>query len=293
MEGSHATPATASRPATPSAPVSRRWARDWRLHETTARLRAGRGERSTEAQRRRAERRDHVLLDLRTQLQTIAASPPLPAAWHFETATATAGGARFGGDVTVPVYDREGCRLEVVTVDVSGKGLAAGTRALLLTGAISALMGVLPPAELMAALNRHILRQEWLDGFATAVHVGLDFTTGEYSVTGAGHPPVVHFHAGSGRWTVLEQGGTLLGVLDDGTWPVLTGQLLPGDVLLSYTDGLIERRGEALSYGIDRLLGAAEHWVLRDFIGGAAGLIGTVAATGDDDRNVTILRRHA
>lgn len=236
-------------------------------------------------------RDDTVQLDLRAQLQTISTAPELPDAWALDTATATAGGARFGGDVTVPVYDPERQRLEVVTVDVSGKGLAAGTRALLLAGALSALMGVVDPQSLMSALNRHIHRQEWTDGFATAVHVGVDLTTGAFTVTGAGHPPAVHFHADSGRWQVLEQQGTLLGVLPDGDWPVLQGVLSAGDALLFFTDGMIEQRGQHLSRGIDRLLGAADYLVVRGFDNGAQQLIDAVAPTGDDDRNVSLLWR--
>lgn len=238
-----------------------------------------------------APRDESVQLDLRAQLRTISTAPRLPEAWALDTATATAGGARFGGDVTVPVYDAARQRLEVVTVDVSGKGLAAGTRALLLAGALSALMGVVDPQQLMSALNRHIHRQEWEDGFATAVHVGLDLTTGAFTVTGAGHPPAVHFHAASGRWEVLEQQGTLLGVLEDGEWPVLAGVLSPGDALLFFTDGMVEQRGKHLSRGIDKLLGAADYLVVRGFEGGAQQLIDAVAATGDDDRNVSLLWR--
>ena len=59
-------------------------------------------------------------------------------------------------------------------VDVSGKGEEAGTRALLLSGAFGGLLGALPPAEFLPAANDYLLRQDWDEGFATAVHLSLD-----------------------------------------------------------------------------------------------------------------------
>lgn len=38
-----------------------------------------------------------------------------------------------------------------------------------------------------------------------------------------------------------------------------TVSLCPGDVLALFTDGLVERRGENLDYGLDRLLASAKH----------------------------------
>ena len=55
---------------------------------------------------------------------------------------------------------------------MSGKGVDAGTRALLLSGAFGGLLGALPSEEFLAASNDYLLRQGWDEGFATAVHVG-------------------------------------------------------------------------------------------------------------------------
>ena len=70
-------------------------------------------------------------------------------------------------------------RLELVVVDVSGKGEEAGTRALLLSGAFGGLLGS-PAAreEFLGAANAYLIRQDWHEGFATAVHVSLDLFTG-------------------------------------------------------------------------------------------------------------------
>ena len=97
-----------------------------------------------------------------------------------------------------PPVARDGTRLEVVVVDVSGKGEQAGTRSLLLSGAFGGLLSALPPAEFLPAANDYLLRQDWEEGFATAIHLHLDLATGDFEIRTAGHPPAVQLHAGSG-----------------------------------------------------------------------------------------------
>ena len=103
---------------------------------------------------------------------------------------------RFSGDFVVSTTRGE--LLEVALVDVSGKGIDAGTRALLLSGAFGGLLGVVPVEEFLPSANRYIRRQDWDDDFATVVHVVIDMQTGEFDVRTAGHPPAIQFDAGRG-----------------------------------------------------------------------------------------------
>ena len=112
-------------------------------------------------------------------------------------------------------------------VDVSGKGEDAGTRALLLAGALGGLIGALPPGDFLPAANEYLLRQDWDEGFATAVHVSLDLGTGAFEVRNAGHPPAAHRVAGSGRWVLRSEQGPALGLLDGADFPVVSGELRP------------------------------------------------------------------
>ena len=73
-----------------------------------------------------------------------------------------AGGASFGGDFVVSTCD--GKTLEVAVVDVSGKGIDAGTRALLLSGAFGGLLGSVPASEFLSACNAYLRRAEPLRG---------------------------------------------------------------------------------------------------------------------------------
>ena len=85
----------------------------------------------------------------------------------------SAGGTRFAGDFFV-VGDVETGRLDVSVVDVSGKGDRAGTRALLLAGAMGGLVTAVEPGEFLPAANAYLINHPWQDGFATAVHLSLD-----------------------------------------------------------------------------------------------------------------------
>jgi serine phosphatase RsbU (regulator of sigma subunit) len=205
----------------------------------------------------------------------------------------SAGGSTFGGDFMVSTLADHGKRLELALVDVSGKGQPAGTRALLLSGAFGGLLGAMGHDGFLPASNSYLLRQGWDEGFATAVHVAVDLTTGEFRVSSAGHPPPAHFHAGSGRWEVLEgEHGPALGVVETLYYPAHCGLLQRGDALLLYTDGLVETPGRDLGLGIDRLMGQAERLVRRGgFRGGADRIVDGTGAGENDDRALVLVWR--
>jgi serine phosphatase RsbU (regulator of sigma subunit) len=90
---------------------------------------------------------------------------------------------------------------------------------------------------------------------ATAIVGALDPTTGRLSWSNAGHPPPVLIRAVGPPVVMDERHGTLLGISHPGR--VLGSALLgPGDVLVLYTDGLIEKRDEDLDVGLSRLVEA-------------------------------------
>jgi hypothetical protein len=237
-------------------------------------------------------RGDSMLVDLRDRLQAHGEMPALPEGWSAEVVLRSAGGASFSGDFLVASRSTDGQTLEVALVDVSGKGVDAGSRALLLSGAFAGLLGSLPHEDFLPAANRYLIRQEWEEGFATVAHVVLDLESGEFVVSVAGHPPAVQFAAGSGRWRVSEASeGPLLGVFPDAKFVSERGRLERGDALLLFTDGLIEVPGQDMSVGIDKLLGEAERLVTRGFRHGARRLIDRVAAAHNDDRAVVLIWR--
>ncbi len=227
-----------------------------------------------------------------TGLRAHGELPALPDGWSAEVVLRSAGGDAFSGDFLVAGRSHDGRTLEVALVDVSGKGVDAGTRALLLSGAFGGLLGSVSHEDFLLAANRYLLRQEWDEGFATVAHVVIHLETGEYVVSTAGHPPAVQFAAGSGRWRVSEASeGPLLGIFPDAKFVGESGRLDRGDALLLFTDGLIETPGRDLSVGIDKLLGEAERLVTHGFREGAGKLIDRVASAHHDDRAVVLIWR--
>jgi serine phosphatase RsbU (regulator of sigma subunit) len=229
-----------------------------------------------------------MLVDLRDRIQGQGGAPELPEGWRLESALRSAGGTPFAGDFIVTVRNQD--RLDVVVVDVSGKGEGAGTRALLLSGAFGGLLGALPPRDFLPAANDFLLRQNWEEGFATAVHLSLDVATGEFAVRTAGHPPAAQRAAGSGRWTVHSSDGPALGLLEQTEFPCTRGTLRPGDAILLYTDGLVETPSRDIVLGIDRMLGQAEQLLRGEFEGGARRMIEALGSP-HDDRALLLVHR--
>jgi hypothetical protein len=236
-------------------------------------------------------RGEQMLIELRDRLQLQGELPTLPSSWHAEVEQQSAGGASFGGDFLVATLTDGGRSMELALVDVSGKGVEAGTRALMLSGALGGLLGAVPPQRFLASANDYLLRQDWGEGFATAMHLTVEFATGRYRVSNAGHPPAVHYVGGTGRWQVVEPQGTVLGLLEDAEFGSVEGELRPYDALLLYTDGLVEVPGRDLAVGIDKLLGAAEKLIPRGFDGGARRLLEDAAPAATDDRALVLLWR--
>ncbi|MCC9310688.1 serine/threonine-protein phosphatase [Kitasatospora sp. RB6PN24] len=239
-----------------------------------------------------------MLFDLRERLKVQSKVPDLPTGWHADMSLRPAGGQSFSGDFVVAARTGPGRRmLEVVLADVSGKGMDAGSRALLLSGAFGGLLGSLPPHDFLPAANGYLLRQDWEEGFASAVHLALDLDTGEYELLSAGHLPGMQRLGGAGRWESKEATeGPLLGLYDGAKFEGVRGRLGPGDVLMLCTDGMVEAPGRDLAEGMDRLMGEADRLVAggqlgRDSGGAAGRLIETVAKDINDDRAVLLLWR--
>ncbi|CAI9418476.1 PP2C family protein-serine/threonine phosphatase [Nocardioides sp. T2.26MG-1] len=234
---------------------------------------------------------ESMLVDLRDRILNQGGVPPLGDDWLVETALRSAGGTPFAGDFVVATRPRGSSRVELAVVDVSGKGEQAGTRALLLSGAFGGLLGALPPAEFLEAANDYLLRQDWEEGFATAVHLSLDTDTGAFEVRTAGHPPAAQLDAGSGRWTVHQGDGPVLGLIENAEFAVVHGQLRSGDALLLYTDGLVETPRRDIGMGIDRMLGHAERLLRGGLEGGADRLVESLGSDNDDRALVLLHRR--
>jgi anti-sigma regulatory factor (Ser/Thr protein kinase) len=109
-----------------------------------------------------------------------------------------------------------------------------------------------PPREVIERLNT-FLRSSDEREMATIAYAVLDTDSGEMAYTLAGHPPpLVLGRDGDGRYLEGGRSGPV-GVLSAARYEEATDVLRPGETLLLYTDGLVERRGEPLEQGLEEL----------------------------------------
>jgi hypothetical protein len=240
-------------------------------------------------------RGDQMLVELRDRIRAQGKLPELGEGWGSTVILRPAGGSSFGGDFVVSACD--GKTLEVALVDVSGKGIDAGTRALLLSGAFGGLLGSVPREEFLPACNAYMRRGSATEGFVTAVHLALDLTSGEYVLSSAGHPPAARYDAAASRWLLTRARGIVLGVVPDlhgAAAEQERGVLQRGDALMLYTDGLIEAPGRDIDVGTDRLLAEADEMLTSSsFKTGAPALVTTMQQVigGSDDCALVLLWR--
>ncbi len=233
---------------------------------------------------------ESMFVDLRDRISKQGNLPELPPGWLVEAVMKSAGGTSFAGDFIVARRSVDE-KFELVVVDVSGKGVEAGSRSLFLSGAFNGIVSALPGERFLPAANDYLLGQNWGEGFATAIHLHLDLRTGGFELRKAGHPPGVLLHAGSGRWTVLNSDGPVLGLMEEAEFECISGHLSPGDGLLLFTDGLVETADRDITLGMDKLAGLGERLVQRGFDGGAKLLIDSMEQTNDDRALVVVHRR--
>lgn len=236
-----------------------------------------------------------LLADLRDRLNAQGRVPELPGPWACETAMVAAHGVGYAGDFMVADLDTESGRLDLVLVDVVGKGVKAAPAALLLAGALGGLVGSLRGPALFEAANSFLLRQDERyteETFATAVHLSVDLVDGGYTILSAGHPPALRWEPEPGEWVLDGARGLALGVLPHPELEASTGVLAPGQALLFYTDGVVESRGDDIEDGITWLRQTAAA-VFAEGRPGAARRIVARVPRGDDDRAVLVLSRDA
>lgn len=158
-----------------------------------------------------------------------------------------------GGDFYDAMVLPDG-RLAVMVGDMAGHGAQAAAQAAGLRFGWRTLVAVNPnPAAVMAALNAQMStpdqRAEGL--FASILYMLID-PAGPVAFAPAGHPPPFLLTAGGCEPIEPITTGPLLGVFDDAQWPVTHASLPPGGTLVLYTDGLIEARRGADTFGVER-----------------------------------------
>ncbi|MGY1708998.1 SpoIIE family protein phosphatase [Geodermatophilus sp. SYSU D00758] len=197
-------------------------------------------------------------------------------------------GAQAGGD-WYDVVDMGHGAVAIAVGDVVGQGPAAAAVMGQLRSALStALLQGCRPAEALEVLDRFAGR---LPGAlaSTAAVVLLDAAAGTVRWARAGHPPALLV---TGEGTRLLDGagaGTVLGVPGRPPYRDGVGTLPVGATLLLYTDGLVERRGEVLDTGLERVQAVAARHADADPGRLTARLLAEVLADTDQPDDVALI----
>ncbi|MFJ9775722.1 SpoIIE family protein phosphatase [Kitasatospora sp. NPDC101157] len=141
--------------------------------------------------------------------------------------------------------------------DVAGHGIEAATGMVALRNALRGLAATgAGPAQLLAWLNS--VTHHLTDNVTATAVCGLyQPDTRRLHWARAGHLPPVLLRDGQAN-TLPTIGGLLLGALDHADYQEDEVQLQPGDTLMMYTDGLIERRDRSVADSLDNLLTIAQ-----------------------------------
>jgi sigma-B regulation protein RsbU (phosphoserine phosphatase) len=151
--------------------------------------------------------------------------------------------------------------LAIAIADISGKGISAALLMASLQAALRSQVLVdgsqhMSTAELVSRLNKHLVRNTGDDRFATFFIAVYDSATRNLRYTNAGHLPSFLICKDSALH--LDQGGMVLGVLEDYCYEEGAVVVAPDSLLVGYSDGLVEPEnvyGE--EFGIRRLQQAA------------------------------------
>jgi sigma-B regulation protein RsbU (phosphoserine phosphatase) len=155
--------------------------------------------------------------------------------------------------------DLGGRKFGIAIADVSGKGVPAG---LLMAMCRSALRSVAPgrtsPSEVLAAVNRQLFPDIREDMFISMAYAILDEGSGRLVVARAGHDPALLFRRDSGKVELLRSPGLALGVDGGAVFERVTKDqevdLMPGDCVLFYTDGVREAvDSQDEEFGMERM----------------------------------------
>jgi serine phosphatase RsbU (regulator of sigma subunit) len=141
-----------------------------------------------------------------------------------------------------------------VTVgDVAGSGLPAAVIMGRMRSTLRAYaLETTDPSEVLGRLDRKMQHFE-PDALATVLYAVIDPGLGQMHVSLAGHLPPVIAHPGQPTALADVRTGMMIGIDAQAQRPVSTVQVAPGTLLCFFTDGLVERPGELIDEGLDRL----------------------------------------
>jgi phosphoserine phosphatase RsbU/P len=202
-------------------------------------------------------------LEIAREIQTWLVPSQAPEVAGADIAFATRPQNSVAGDYYDAFYPNpEGRgRLVVVIADVAGKSVPAALLMATFQASLRTIAGEgAPVADLVTRLNRYACAHS-MDGrrFTTAVLCEYDVASRQLTYVNAGHNAPILRHA-NGTLQNLEAGGVPLGIDLGANYETSSLELMPGDALIFFTDGVVEAINESgEEFGNDRWIGAVRN----------------------------------
>jgi serine phosphatase RsbU (regulator of sigma subunit) len=183
-------------------------------------------------------------LDLHTQLfeaaqiQRKLSGPRLLRHGDLQFASEVFAAHLLSGDFVT--FSQNGSTVFAAHGDIAGKGVAAGMWFTNLAGLLQSYgRPGSDPATIASEVNRHLCYLRPVAPFVTGFIAQIDCDRGEVHYCNAGHFPPMLLRA-DGRTDLLEEGGPLLGAIEQAEFRSGQVTLEPGDTLVAYSDGVLE-----------------------------------------------------
>ena len=216
-----------------------------------------------------ANQRTQEELKIASQVQDSLIPKNLPTDNWFEISSHSLAAKEVGGDF----YDflhLQGRRLAIIIGDVSGKGVTAAFHMAQMKGIFHSLMQENPlaknerdkfpvPSKFMAQANTALVHCLEKSSFITSSLYIIDYEQGGFVFARAGHCHTLYYHALREEVFYFQSQGLGLGIIRNESYEKhIKNQFYdysPGDVMVIYTDGIVEARGGngTDEYGEDRL----------------------------------------
>ena len=196
-------------------------------------------------------------IDIARQIQHSILPPEIPTSTTFDLFSGCVTAAKVGGDY-YDFFELSEDEIGLLIADVSGHSVASGLVAMSFRSAFRFFLEELdlPIHENFARVNRSLHDELSRTGhFLSAIYATYHKRDRTFRYVNAGHHPPLIYNTHSGRFREFEdEAGLLIGVLPE--WEYQTSELTleAGDLLLLYTDGIIEAENQSgAQYELERL----------------------------------------
>ncbi|MCC9137221.1 GAF domain-containing SpoIIE family protein phosphatase [Pontibacter silvestris] len=198
-------------------------------------------------------------LKIATQVQESLIPKKFPADSWFEISSHAVAAKEVGGDFYDFLQLSES-RIAIIIGDVSGKGISAAFHMAQMKGIFHGLMQQdMAPSEFMRQANSALSRCLEKTSFITSSLYIIDYSMKGFKFARAGHCHTLYYNAMMDEVFYFQTEGLGLGIIRDQNYSKHIKEMYydynPGDVMVIYTDGIVEARSiENEEYGEDRLL---------------------------------------